>query len=95
MLTNNFTLENSKEYFDGLRQKIISEDLTQIIFKQSNEFFLTDLQRGFDPNQTNKMNSGFNYRLKMPVQPGTSRNEQLKAEVNVLDLNAIRIQPFK
>ena len=74
-MTNNFTLENAKEYFDDLRQMIISEDLTQIIFKESNDFFLSDLQRGFDPNQINKVNSGFNYRLKIPVQPGTSRNE--------------------
>ena len=49
-LYENFTLANAREYFDSLRQKIISEDLTQIIFKQSNDFFPTDLQRGVQPN---------------------------------------------
>ena len=49
-LTNNFTLANAREYFDGLKQKIISENLTQIIFKESNSFFVTDPQRGVEPN---------------------------------------------
>ena len=49
LLTNNFTFDNAREYFNGLRQKIIAEDLSQIIFKQSNEFFLPDPQRGVDP----------------------------------------------
>jgi hypothetical protein len=31
-LTANFTLASAREYFDALRQKIISEDLTQIVF---------------------------------------------------------------
>jgi hypothetical protein len=49
-LTANFTLANALEYFDALRQKIISEDLTQIVFKQTNEFFLPDPERGVIPN---------------------------------------------
>ncbi len=40
---DNFNLKNAQEYFDGLRQKIISEELTQIIFKQYNDFFEPDL----------------------------------------------------
>ena len=48
--TDKFTLGNAREYFDGLRKKIIAENLSQIIFKQSNEFFLPDLQRGVVPN---------------------------------------------
>ncbi len=62
-LTDNFSLTNAEEYFDGLRQKIVSNELTQIIFKECNDFFEPDLQRGVDPYQTNKMNSGFHYRL--------------------------------
>ena len=49
-LTDDFTLSNAREYFDGLRQKIIAEDMIQIIFKKSNEFFLPDPQRGVAPN---------------------------------------------
>ena len=49
LLTDDFTLNNAREYFDGLRQKIIAEDLSQIIFKTSNEFFLPDPQRGVIP----------------------------------------------
>jgi hypothetical protein len=49
-LEDNFTLANAREYFDGLKQKIISENLTQIIFKESNSFFVTDPQRGVEPN---------------------------------------------
>ena len=49
-LKNNFTLANEQEYFDSLLQKIICEDLTQIIFKQQNDFFLPDLDRGDEPN---------------------------------------------
>ena len=49
-MTADFTLENAREYFDALRQKIISEDLTQIVFKASNEFFLPDPERGVIPN---------------------------------------------
>jgi hypothetical protein len=49
-LTANFTLANAREYFDALRQKIISEDLTQIFFKESNEFFLPDPERGVIPD---------------------------------------------
>ena len=33
-LYENFTLINAREYFDSLRQKIIAENITQIIFKQ-------------------------------------------------------------
>jgi hypothetical protein len=43
-------LANAREYFDALRQKIISEDLTQIFFKESNEFFLPDPERGVIPD---------------------------------------------
>ena len=32
-LTDKFNLANAQEYFDGLRKKIISDELTQIIFK--------------------------------------------------------------
>ena len=49
-LEDNFTLANAREYFDGLKQKIISDNLTQIIFKESNSFFVTDPQRGVEPN---------------------------------------------
>ena len=49
-LKNNFTLANAQEYFDSLLYKIICEDLTQIIFKQQNDFFLPDLDRGVEPN---------------------------------------------
>ena len=49
MLTDAFTEANAREYFDCLAEKIISEDLTQIVFKQSNDFILPDLQRGVDP----------------------------------------------
>ena len=49
-LTNNFTLANAREYFDSLSYKIISEDLKQIIFKESNDFFVPDPQRGVEPN---------------------------------------------
>ena len=48
-LKDNFTLANAREYFDGLKQKIISENLTQIIFKESNSFFVTDTERGVIP----------------------------------------------
>ncbi len=47
---DNFNLANAQEYFDSLRQKIISDELTQIIFKECNDFFEPDLQRGVDPN---------------------------------------------
>ena len=50
LLKDNFTLANSREYFDNLKQKIISENLTQIIFKESNSFFVTDPQRGVEPH---------------------------------------------
>ena len=49
-LTNNFTLANAREYFDSLSYKIISEDLKQIIFKESNDFFVPDPQRGVEPD---------------------------------------------
>jgi hypothetical protein len=49
MLWDNFTLTNAREYFEDLKQKIVCEDLTQIIFKQSNNFFLPDSQRGVVP----------------------------------------------
>jgi hypothetical protein len=49
-LRDAFTEANAREYFDCLAQKIICEDLTQIVFKESNDFFLLDLQKGVDPN---------------------------------------------
>ena len=90
-LTENFTLANARAYFDSLVQKIKAEDLTQITFKESNDFFTPDKEKGFEPNQQNKMRSGFNYRLKLPVQPDTTNNEQLKTKVNALDLAPLRI----
>jgi hypothetical protein len=50
MLMEAFTLANAREYFDCLAQKIKDEDLTQIIFKESNDFFLSDLHRGVNSN---------------------------------------------
>jgi hypothetical protein len=50
MLKDAFTLANAREYFGCLAQKIKDEDLTQIIFKESNDFFLSDLDRGVDSN---------------------------------------------
>jgi len=41
-LTKKFTSENAREYFDSLANKIENEDLTQIIFKLKNDFFVTD-----------------------------------------------------
>ena len=49
-LNDNFTLANAREYFDGLKQKIISENLTQIFFKESNSFFVPDPQKGVEPH---------------------------------------------
>ena len=94
-MTDAFTEANAREYFDCLAQKIICEDLTQIFFKQSNDFFLPDLQRGVDPFNCNKMDSGFSYRLKLPALAESSNKEKLKAKVNVLNTTALRIQPFK
>ena len=90
-LEANFTLANAQAYFDSLVQKIEAEDLTQINFKESNDFFTPDKEKGFEPFQCNKTGSGFNYRLKLPVQPDTTNNEQLKAKFNVLDLAPLRI----
>ena len=91
-LKDEFTEENARDYFDLLAYKIKSEELTQINFKESNNFFLPDLEKGFEPSQTNKINSGFNYRLKLPALQDTHPKESLQAEVNALDLVALRIK---
>jgi hypothetical protein len=70
-----FEEANALGYFGGLAQKIKDEDLTQIIFKESNDFFLSDLHRGVDPYDCNKMNSGFKYRLKIPALQNTPQSE--------------------
>ena len=41
------------------------------------------------------MNSGFNYRLKLPVLLGVKSKDQLKTKVNALNLSPLRIQTFK
>ena len=46
-LKANFTLANARAYFDSLVQKIEAEDLTQITFKESNDFFTPDEEKGF------------------------------------------------
>ena len=48
-LTANFTLANAQAYFDSLVHKIEAEDLTQITFKESNDFFPPDEKKGFLP----------------------------------------------
>ena len=43
----------------------------------------------------NKLNSGFNYRLKLPKKLDSSLNLQLIANLNVLNLVAVKVKPFK
>ena len=74
-MTDNFTLSNAEKYFEFLRQKIEAEDLTQINFKEYNDFFLPDKDKGFIPYDSNKTFTGFNYRLKLPVLPDARNNE--------------------
>ena len=49
-LTDNLTLANARAYFYSLVQKIEAEDLTQITFKESNDFFTPDKEKGFVPD---------------------------------------------
>ena len=49
-LTDRFTLAHAKEYFHSLEDKIKTEELTQIIFKASNDFFLPNLEKSLVPN---------------------------------------------
>ncbi len=74
-MTYKFTLSNAGKYFDCLKQKIEAEDLTQITFKEYNDFFLPDKDKGFEPYDSNKKFTGFNYRLKLPVLPDARNNE--------------------
>ena len=48
-LEDNFTLANARAYFDSLVQNIEAEDLTHITFKESNDFFTPDKEKGFEP----------------------------------------------
>ena len=43
----------------------------------------------------NKINSGFNYILKLPKKLDSSLNYQLDVNQNVLNLVALKIKPFK
>ena len=90
-----FTLANAREYFDSLALKIETEDLTQIYFKERNDFFLPDEEKGFEPHQENKHRSGFNYRLKLPAAQAKVNYDKLQTEINPLDLTPLRIKPFK
>ena len=94
-LTDYFSLANAREYFERLSQKIISEDLTQIIFKSENDFFVTDQKRGVRPKEFFNSSKIFHYRLKLPTLAESSNNEKLKDKLNVLNTTALRIQPFK
>ena len=94
-MTDKFTLANAGKYFECLRQKIEAEDLTQITFKEYNDFFHPDEDKGFEPYVRNKTFTSFNYRLKLPALPYATNNEQLKAKVNFLDLAPTRILAFE
>ena len=39
-LTDHFTEKRAQKYFSSLEDKIKTEELTEIIFKESNDFFL-------------------------------------------------------
>lgn len=65
-LTNKFTFENALEYFNCIAQKIKAEEITQIIFKEENDFFISDEEKGFKIEKRNTKDSGFKYRLNLP-----------------------------
>ena len=94
-LTDAFTFANAREYFDSLALKIETENLTQIYFKERNDFFLPDEEKGFEPHQENKRWSDFSYRLKLPAAQAKVNNDKLQTEFNPLDLTPLRIKPFK
>ena len=48
-LTKAFTETNAREYFAPLMKKIKTEGLTKINFKERNDFFLPDEEKGFRP----------------------------------------------
>jgi hypothetical protein len=48
-LFEEFNEANAREYFDFLALKIKSEEITEITFKESNDFFFPDLDKGILP----------------------------------------------
>ena len=97
-LTEHFSEETAKQYFGALVKQIKDEDLNEIIFKSSNDFFLNQLNdRNFYTVKVlamNKPDTSFNYRLKIRQSEDTEWNERLKAKINVLNLKPQKIKEF-
>lgn len=93
-LTDDFNEETAASYFEELAYTIKSEAMTQIVFKQCNDFFYPDKSAGILPYQLNKTGSNFNYRLKLPKLATFTPNELLSGATNMLNLTALKIHRF-
>ena len=83
-----------KDYFRSLAQKITTQRLTEIVFKELNDLFVPDLEKAVYCNGRNKHGSGFNYRLKFSKEIDSSSNKQLYANMNLLNLVPLKVKPF-